>query len=163
MSALDVERLLLFDLAGHVYALPIGGIFEVVEAEQVWGVPTLPTSLAGVMNWHGEALPVVAPRVLVQDGVDAAVPRQGMRDGGTALSARQVLVISDRAGEVPKLGLPVDKVLGLVDASSCPQTGSAAGSSVVAECRSIDGRVLSVLNPCRLVARARSAIDEMAA
>jgi len=184
VSDLDSERLLLFELSGHVYGLPIDGILEVVEAGDPCGVPTLPGAIAGVMNWHGEALPVVAPHVLV------AEPERGATDGGepnaskivgagllqgevglaaasvrptekAALCAEQVLVLADRAGEVPKLGLPIDAVLGLADASS--RTHANVTGSVVRERRSIDGRVVSVLDPRRLVARARSVIEDMAA
>lgn len=157
MSAPGTDRLLLFELGGHVYGLPITGIVEVVEADEACGVPTLPTALAGVMNWHGEALPVVAPTALVADG--AVRGDEGV--AGAVLRAGQVLVLSDRAGEAPQLGLPIDSVLGLSDAPASSHVST--GSSVVLERRSVDGRVVSVLDPRRLVARARNVIEDMAA
>jgi chemotaxis signal transduction protein len=176
VSTRESQRLLLFELAGHVYGLPISGILEVFEASAPCGVPTLPAALAGVMNWHGEALPVVAPGVVVSDidseSIDpippepepAPEPERGERvEAATKLAARmqQVLVIADRDSELPKLGLMIDAVLGLVDATGRVHPGAA--SSVVIERRSIDGRVVSVLDPRALVARARSAIEDMAA
>jgi chemotaxis signal transduction protein len=161
VSAPEAERLLLFELAGHVYGLPIGGILEVVEAGERCGVPTLPAALAGVLNWHGEALPIVAPQVLIEEtgALRAALP--AAQDDAAPLQAEQVLVLSDRGDEVPKLGLPIDSVLGLVDAASRSHAG--AGSAVVRERRSIDGRLVTVLDPRRLVARARGVIEETAA
>ena len=84
-------------------------------------------------------------------------------EAATTLAARmqQVLVIADRDSELPKLGLMIDAVLGLVDATGRVHPGAA--SSAVIERRSIDGRVVSVLDPRALVARARSAIEDMAA
>lgn len=161
MSEPEAQRLLLFELAGHVYGLPIGGIFEVVEAGEVCGVPTLPAVLAGVMNWHGEALPVVAPSLLVCEAADAAALPERQCDGAAARRTQQVLVISDRGGELPKLGLPVDSVLGLVDASSCLRAGP--DSSRAAAQQAVADEGVSVLDPGRLVARARSAIDQLAA
>ena len=155
MSARPVDegRLLTFEVAGAVFALPIGGILEVAQAGAVCGVPTLPRALAGVMNWHGDALPIVAPHLLVAR--DAQAPSD-------ALVCEHVLVVSDRGGEVPSLGLPIDAVLGLVEASRPSRLGS-AGQDVVVERRSIDGRVVSVLDPRRLVARAKQVIEQWAA
>ena len=163
MSAPETERWLLFEIAGHVYGLPIGGILEVAEAGLLCAVPTLPRSLAGVMNWHGETLPLLAPRVLVEAEAEFDWAAAAQADSGpaTPLAARHVLVISDRRGEVPRLGLPIDSVLGIVDASNRSHAGK--GSAVVVERRSIDGRVVSVLDRRRLVARAREAIEDMAA
>jgi chemotaxis signal transduction protein len=165
MSGREGQRLLLFELVGHVYGLPISGILEVFEAGEPCGVPTLPASLAGVMNWHGEALPVVAPGVVVAGGVPG--PGDPTRNpdpaGAEPVTARvqQVLVIADRDSELPKLGLMIDSVLGLVDAAGRVHAGGS--SPVVVERRSIEGRIVSVLDPRALVARARSAIEDMAA
>lgn len=161
MSASEAQRLLRFELAGQVYGLPIGAIFEVVEAGEVCGVPTLPSGLAGVMNWHGEALPVVAPGVLVCEANDAVELPEAPRDVTVARRTQQVLVISDCSGDAPKLGLPVDAVRGLADASNdvCADAGTWGGA---AQASFADAGV-RVLDPGRLVARARMAIDEMAA
>ena len=62
----------------------------------------------------------------------------------------------------------VEKIIGLVEPKA-PSDGTirgiagAAATAAVVERRSIEGRVVSVLDPRRLVARARSAIEDMAA
>ena len=157
------SRLLTFDVGSILYALPISEVLEVVESAAVTCVPALPRNFGGVMNWHGEALPLVAPRVLLEAATDAdgeAVPPSEAAVE-TTLASEQVLVISDRSGELPRLGLPIDSVLGITDISVRIRLGK--GSGVVAERRSIDGRVVSVLDRRRLVARAREAIEDMAA
>lgn len=179
MSASDdgAGRLLTFEVGGHVYALPIGGILEVAEAGAICGIPTLPRALAGVMNWHGEALPIVATKLIVtrpeDPAPDAPLPDPRLdglmnvaaeivgADGAAPLRAEHVLVISDRSGESAQLGLPVDSVLGLVDASAASHVE--IGSQVVVERRSVEGRVVSVLDPHRVLARANHVIEQLAA
>ncbi|HKA13966.1 MAG TPA: hypothetical protein VKH41_03035, partial [Myxococcota bacterium] len=56
----------------------------------------------------------------------------------------------------PCLGLEVDRVLGLVDGE--PARGR--GQEPVAERRPLDGRLLQVVDPPRLVARARKVIED---
>ena len=176
-----IGRLLTFEVNAHIYALPIGGILEVAEAGTICGVPTLPRSLAGVMNWHGEALPIVATRLVVtvpeddrpdavfgetdpaldaDDGADVAAAIFGAANA-PALEATQVLVISGRNGESAELGLPIDSVLGLVDGSG--RSHLEVGNHVVVERRSVDGRVVSVMDPRRVVARANHVIERLAA
>ncbi len=59
-SAEDTERLLTFEVESSVYALPIAEVHEVTQATRVCCVPTISRELVGVMNWHGDALPVVS-------------------------------------------------------------------------------------------------------
>ena len=134
------ERLLSFEVGGASYALPIGGVLEVAEVGPLACVPTLHPRVAGVVNHHGDALPVVDRSVLLD------------LDADTLPDPQHVLVICSRS-DGPRLGLPVDRVCGLVDGR-----GAAAAPGLVAERRSLDGRVLNVLDPERLVARARQVI-----
>ncbi len=53
------DRLLTFELAGDFYAIPIAGVLEVADAGHVTCIPSLPTSVGGVINYHGDALPVL--------------------------------------------------------------------------------------------------------
>jgi purine-binding chemotaxis protein CheW len=137
------ERLLTFELAGELYALPIGGVLEVAEVGQMTCIPTLPTRIGGVMNYHGDALPVVHCSSLFE------VDESKLSDPSN------VLVISDRSSDVARLGIPVDRVLGLVDGSVADAT---EGDSLIEHC-SIQGRVANVLDSPRLVAHAREVIE----
>ncbi len=149
------DRLLTFEIDGTIYALPIHGVLEVAEAGPVACVPTLPPDAAGVVNWHGDALPVVAPhRVLDRDErrrTDDAAPH--------GLESEHVVVVSDRSGESAQLGIPIDRVLGLVDGSI--QRAKADGALVV-ERRRVRGRVVNVLDPAQWVARAKNVIENAA-
>jgi chemotaxis signal transduction protein len=138
------ERLLTFTLAGSVYALPIASVLEVAEAGGDACIPGVPSRAARVMNYHGDALPVVRSAVLL-DLDEASVP-----------APEHVLVITSRATNTPSVGLPVDRILGLVDGPGA----SALGHEPIAERRPLDGRVVNVLDAQRLVARAREVIEQ---
>ena len=59
------ERLLTFVFEDVQYALPIAWVIEVAEKDRVTSVPSLSLPVGGVMNWHGEALPLGGDRTLV--------------------------------------------------------------------------------------------------
>jgi chemotaxis signal transduction protein len=137
------DRLLTFEVAGDLYAIPIAGVLEVADAGRVTCIPTLPTKMGGVINYHGDALPVLNCSSLF-DVNDSRLCEPG-----------SILVISERVGESARLGIPIDRVLGLVDGAAAAMSGAKA----VAERRSIQGRVANVLDPQRLVAQARDVIE----
>jgi len=138
------ERLLTFELGGAVYALPIDGVLEVVEAGELACVPTLPTALGGAMNYHGDALPVIRPQRLL--GLASEPPDE----------PGQVVVLCERGGAVARLGIPVDRVLGLCNGG----VPGVRGPDPVADRRELDGRIAHVLDPRRVAARAREVIEE---
>jgi len=157
------DRLLTFEVGDAVYALPIAAVLEVAETEKVTCVPTVPGDVAGVMNWNGEALPVIAPRLVFGHEVEGQSRSQGPDFGAPPEPAQlvheQVLVISRHNDDVARLGLPVDRVIGLVDTGPAPRKSSA----VVAERRPVDGRVVHVLDADQLVARAEQVIESVVA
>ena len=166
----DVERLLTFEVESAVYALPIAEVHEVSESSRICCVPTISRSVVGVMNWHGDALPVVATPLLL-DGSDAdvdvaeepedpaeATDVDAVPKPAGALLESHVLVVSSRADQAPQLGIPIDRVIGLVDGSRQHW----AGGRLIVERRPVEGRVVSVLDPRRLVERATEVIGRVA-
>lgn len=137
------ERLLTFEVGGDFYAMPIAGVLEVAEAGRLTCIPTLPTRIGGVINHHGDALPVINCASLF-DVNEAELSEPDI-----------ILVIGGGRGETAQLGIPIDRVLGLVDGAAAAMPGAKA----VAERRSIQGRVASVLDPERLVSQARNVIE----
>ena len=135
------ERLLTFEVSDSLYALPIDGVLEVAEMCRVACIPTMPTSVGGVVNYHGDALPVLSWSSLC--------------DIETTGQPANFLVITDRGSDVARLGISVDRVTGLVDGGA----PAAEGNEIVAERRSIDGRIASLLDPHQLVARAKKVIE----
>ena len=135
------ERLLTFEVGDALYALPIAGVLEVVEAGSLACIPTLPLEVGGVVNHHGDALPVLAPAALFE--------------GAGSGRAQHLLVLAGRPGDASgKLGLPVDRILGIVPGRG----GVSRDPSGVVERRPMDGRVVSILDTRRLLERAAAAI-----
>ena len=138
------ERLLVFEVGGAHYALPIADVAEVTEVGRVASVPSLSAAVGGVMNHHGDALPVVHRGALFE--IDSeALPE-----------AQNLLVLGRSPDDASRLGLPVDCVVGLVDGSG----GTAQGADPVAARLPIGGRLVNVLDPQRLLLRAVQVIEE---
>jgi chemotaxis signal transduction protein len=137
------ERLLTFEVGRSLYALPIAGVIEVAEVGPLACIPSLPVHIGGVVNHRGDALPVLR-RASLLDVDEAALPEPA-----------HVLVVTDRATGGARLGLPVDRIVGLVDGAAAV----ARGGHPVAERRPIAGRVANVLDPKQLVARAQEVIE----
>jgi chemotaxis signal transduction protein len=153
----DRNRLLSFVFEDVVYALPIAWVVEVAEKDRVTSVPSMALPVGGVMNWHGEALPLVATELLLGRDRDEA----GATPFGAATTVgyaqEQVLVISEKPGSSGCLGIPVDGVIGLVDGGG--DFDRHAGEGLVVERRPIDGRIVHVLDPATVVARGGEVIE----
>jgi len=139
------------------YAMPIAWVVEVAEKDRVTSVPSLSLPVGGVMNWHGEALPLVATELLLGRESDEA----GATPFGAATTVgyaqEQVLVLSANPGSTARMGMPVDRVIGLVDGAG-PAAQEKSGDLVV-ERRPIDGRIVHILDPGALVARGEEVIE----
>ena len=144
MTSDSQNRLLTFEIGSSLFALPIEGVHEVAEIAELACIPTLSRDVAGVINYRGDALPVVRRERLLEPGA------------GALHAPQHVLVISDRPSSPPCLGLEVDRVLGFVDG----RAASGRGNDPVAERRPHDGRLMQVVDPPRLVARARKVIED---
>lgn len=138
------DRLLSFEVGGALYALPIACVAEVGEVRALSCIPTLSPEVGGVMNHHGDALPVIRRAALL--GVDEA----------TLPEPSHVLAITARPSGGARLGLPVDRIAGLVEGAGA----TAHGADPVAERRVVDGRVLFVLDARKLVERAKQQIED---
>lgn len=137
------ERLLTFEIGGSVHALPIACVIEVTAVQPLSCIPTLPPNTAVVMNHHGDALPVLR-RSAFFEVEEQSLPAPG-----------HVLVITPRPTGGARLGLPVDRIVGLVEGAGAV----ARTTDPVAERRSIDGRVVSILDPERLASVAQEVIE----
>lgn len=136
------ERVLAFEVGGGLFALPIEDVLEVADLSERSFVPTLPSELVGVATHRGDALPVVDARAVLGLGPSPLPP------------PTQLLVLGRVADEPGRLGLPVERVLGL---AAAPRGTRGAAGAVRAR-GTLDGRMLRVLDAGRLVATAEEAI-----
>lgn len=150
------DRLLMFLFEDVRYALPIAWVVEVAEKDRVTGVPSLALPIGGVMNWHGEALPLVATELLLGRDRDEA----GATPFGAATTVgyaqEQVVVVSAKPGSAARLGIPVDRVVGLLEGR---RDEGLRGEGLVVERRPVDGRIVHILDPVALVARGAEVIE----
>lgn len=157
LAVRDSDRLLTFLFEDVHYALPIAWVVEVAEKDRVTSVPSLALPVGGVMNWHGEALPLIATELLLGRDRDEA----GATPFGAATTVgyaqEQILVISGEASSSARLGMPVDRVVGLVDGGG--DSANRPGESLVVERRPLDGRIVHILDPMTLVARGGEVIE----
>ena len=153
----SADRLLTFAFEDVQYALPISWVLEVAEKDRVSTVPSLALPMGGVMNWHGEALPLVATELLLGRDRDEAGATPFGAATTVGYSQEQVLVIAANPGSPACLGMPVDRVIGLIDGGG--DSVRCAGEDIVVERRPIDGRIIHVLDPATLVARGREVVE----
>ncbi len=137
------ERWLTFEVAGSAYALPIADVLEVADVAPVAAVPTLPRRVGGVMHYHGDALVILGRDALFDVGDEELAAPQ------------HVVVVAGDAEETARLGLPVDRVLGM--AAGERPVGRQPG--VVMARRPIEGRIVGLVDTERLVERAGEVIS----
>ena len=70
----QADRLLAFELAGTLYALPIADVVEVTDVGPLSAVPMLPITVGGVVNHHGDALLVLDGPTLLERPAGEARP-----------------------------------------------------------------------------------------
>ena len=144
MTAAGERRLVLFEVGGGAYALPIADVIEVTEWSQLAAIPMLSAAVAGVINHHGDALPIVARDALLEEATTETRPEH-------------VLVLGVSGGQSGRLGVPVDRVLGLVDVPG----GAPVSDGLVVERRPLRGRIVAVLDAARLLERAERVIEQV--
>jgi chemotaxis signal transduction protein len=130
------ERWLTFEVGGAPFALPILAVLEVAEPGRTSPVPSLSRAVGGVMHYHGDALPIVTATALLE--AEPAGPPQN------------VVVLADQSGDAPRLGFPVDRVVGLVDIPALEARADAAVAAHVP----LEGRLTAMLDAGRLCDRA---------
>lgn len=155
----DQERQLMFLFEDVRYAMPIAWVVEVAEKGRVTSVPSLSLPVGGVMNWNGEALPLVATELLLGRESEEA----GATPFGAATTVgyaqEQVLVLSGSRGSTARMGMPVDRVIGLVGSGDGESGGARESDGLVVERRPVEGRLVHILDPEALVARGAEVIE----
>lgn len=142
MTGAEEHRLVVFEVSGSAYALPIADVLEVAEWLPLAAIPTLTADTAGVVNHHGDALPVVSREALLETEPISSTPEN-------------LLVLGASGAEAGRLGVPVDRVIGLADV---PATAPQA-EGIVVERRPVHGRLVAVLDAARLLERAARVIE----
>jgi purine-binding chemotaxis protein CheW len=113
-------------VGGESYALPVGGVREVADLEDVAPVPGSPHVVLGLSNVHGQVVPIVDLGELLGAGQRNAPAR--------------ILITEDRGRMA---GLAVDAVIGV---EMITETESSVDSPHVSGAALIDGILVGVLD-----------------
>lgn len=148
------ERFVVFQIGEQAYGLHITSVREVEKAGRVTPVPGAPPMIHGLINLHGEILPLIDPRPLL------ALPAREGASGG-------YLVVVRNSGEEGAVAWLVDGLGGmaLVDRERVAAAGGqgradSIGSAAVAGTARHRGRLLTLLDARRLASE--EAIEQAA-
>lgn len=127
------EDLVVLELAGQQFALPVRQVREVLPRAALTALPGAPAGVLGVLSLRGVLLPVLDLR-----------QRLGLPAVPASIGQRFVVVELQTAS----VGLLVDAVTGIV-AGPADETASTRASTdeVIRRVAEIDGRVVSILEP----------------
>lgn len=123
--------LVVFEVAGHRYALPVTRVHEIAPRAALTPLPGAPAALAGVLRLRGGLLPIVDLRVRL--GRPAVAPR---------ISHRIVVALVGRSG----VGFLVDAVHGLVTLAAGTDQESVDSTQLICRIVETADGVLTVLN-----------------
>lgn len=136
------QKLVVFKLDSEYYALAIDVVREIVVPEKLSRLPQMPYFMEGICNLRGQVVPVMSLR-----------KRFGMISLEPEESSRMIVVEIEGS----KVGCLVDDVVGVEtvrsdDIQQPPIVLSDSGSVVLGVVQ-IDGRLVAVLEPTRIVDR----------
>lgn len=144
VAAVDEERLVVFDVAGQDFALPVAAVQEIVGIPaSVTRVPRVRTHLLGVTSLRDTLLPLVGLRELFR-----------LTEGGEGGRGARVVVVRTPDGLVGVVVDGVREILriarGRIDPVPALLAREAEFEDVAGIGRAADGRLISILSADRL-------------
>lgn len=134
-------KALVFHVGRERYALPLAGVLRVLPVARLRALPGAPHFAPGLLDLHGEAIPVIDLSRL------AGSPPDAVRH-----DTRILLVDVDAAGRRRRLGLKAERVLGVADiAGPLAEAGVVAAPWLGQVAAGAEG-MLQLLDPDRLLA-----------
>lgn len=135
---------LVFRVGPHWYAVPAQGVGEVMPYSRPVPIPGVPTVIAGVVNLSGRIVAVLDLSVLL-----------GAGRVGASEATRCVLLQAE--------GLPVaivpDEIAGLASVARSEMQAAADPDGLAGETFTEGGRLVTVLSPATLLARAEAQLQ----
>lgn len=134
-------KAMVFHVGRERYALPLAGVLRVLPVARLKALPGAPHFVPGLLDLHGEAVPVIDLSRL------AGSPPDAVRH-----DTRILLVDVDAAGRRRRLGLKAERVLGVADiAGPLADAGVVAAPWLGQVAAGAEG-MLQLLAPDRLLA-----------
>lgn len=122
-----------FRAGNQIFALPLSAVRQVVRLPALTPIAGAPPAIAGLLDFHGQLIPVLIGHHLLEQPVHIHV--------------NSMVMILGVDVDQPQLGLLVDEVFGVYQAQRTDLTPLALGSNVLtASLRTNDG-IIPVLDP----------------
>jgi purine-binding chemotaxis protein CheW len=139
MSDITSHQLVVFSLGSEEYALPIGSVHEIIRYTEPRTVASDAAWIRGVIGLRGKIIPIF----------DLAA-RMGLETAGT--EPGKIVIVESGTGQVGVIVDEVEEVL-TVRAEQLENVPSASSEAIEAIAK-IDDRLVILLNPVGLFARA---------
>jgi chemotaxis-related protein WspB len=134
-------KTLVFHIGRERYALPLAGVLRVLPAARLKALPGAPHFVPGLLDLHGEAIPVIDLSRL------AGTPPDAVRH-----DTRILLVEIDAAGARRRLGLKAERVVGVADIDGALADAGVARAPWLGEVAPGADGMLQLVDPDRLLA-----------
>ena len=138
-------KVLVFHIGRERYALPLTAVLRVLPVARLKPLPGAPHYVPGLLDLHGEPVPVVDLSRL------AGTPPSAVR-----YDTRILLVDLEAAGRLRRLGLKAERVAGIADIGADLRDGGVAAApwlgSVAAGSADETAGMLHLIEPARLLA-----------
>jgi len=135
-------NVLVFHIGPERYALPLGAVARVLPAARLKALPGAPDYVAGLLDLHGEPVPVIDLSRL------AGCPAEAIR-----YDTRILLIDLPVAGQLRRLGLQAERVAGVEALTSAPlDPGVLAAPWLGAVAHTGASGLLQLIEPARLLA-----------
>lgn len=135
-------NVLVFHIGSERYALPLAAVLRVLPAARLKALPGAPDYVAGLLDLHGEPVPVIDLSRL------GGSPAETVR-----YDTRILLVDLPAAGATRRLGLQAERVTGVEALLEAPlDPGVLAAPWLGAVARGAAGGMLQLIEPARLLA-----------
>ena len=134
-------KTMVFHIGRERYALPLASVLRVLPVARLKALPGAPHFVPGLLDLHGEAIPVIDLSRL------AGTPPDAVR-----YDTRILLVEIDAAGRRRRLGLKAERVVGVASLDGALADAGVASAPWLGQVApGVDG-MLQLLDPDRLLA-----------
>ena len=134
-------KTLVFHIGRERYALPLASVLRVLPVARLKALPGAPHFVPGLLDLHGEAIPVIDLSRL------AGTPADAVR-----YDTRILLVDVDAAGRRRRLGLKAERVVGVAAIDGTLADAGVANAPWLGQVAPGADGMLQLLDPDRLLA-----------
>ncbi|WP_296943656.1 chemotaxis protein CheW [uncultured Massilia sp.] len=134
-------KAMLFHIGRERYALPLAAVQRVLPVARLKALPGAPHYVPGLLDLHGEPVPVIDLSRLAGSPPDAV-----------RYDTRILLVEVAALGRMRRLGLKAERVAGVADLGARLAEGGVAAAPWLGRIAAVEPGLVQLLEPARLLA-----------